>query len=145
MENGLDRNLAKILAYDVAYQGKYCSKHSLAIYDACIYWYLRSIYSILFHMFENRTLVDLLRFNQVVQAQTKHSLRDPVRPAGVPDQPNGNFLNTNTCSIDAAQAHLCPHVLEFVRLPDLLISYRTYVGLNRDSSSSLDVLFHKLM
>jgi len=29
-------------------------------------------------------------------------IRDPYRPAGVPDQPSGNFLNSNTCSIDAA-------------------------------------------
>jgi len=37
---------------------------------------------------------------------SKGSLRDPVRHTGSPDQPSGTSVNTNTCSIDAAQAHL---------------------------------------
>jgi len=59
-------------------------------------------------MFENRTFVDLLRFNQVVQARAK-ALRDPVRHTGTPDQPSGTSVNTNSGSIDAAKAHLCVH------------------------------------
>jgi len=35
------------------------------------------------YMFENETLVDLLRFDKVVQARTKDFLKGPVRRAGV--------------------------------------------------------------
>jgi len=60
-------------------------------------------------MFESRTLVDLLPFKPSCTSLSKVSLRDPVRHSGTPDQPSGTCVNTNTCSIDAAQAHLRAH------------------------------------
>jgi len=39
-------------------------------------------------------------------SSSKGSLRGPVRCAGVLNQPSRTSLNTNTISIDAAQAHL---------------------------------------
>ncbi len=55
-------------------------------------------------MFENRTLVNLLQFNQVVQAQTNKALSWGSRQAGQSSESgNRKHLNTNTCSIDAAK------------------------------------------
>jgi hypothetical protein len=59
------------------------------------------------YMFGDGTLVDLLRFNKVIQARAK--VPSWVQ-SGAPGTQAHILLNTNTCSIDAPQAHLCAHV-----------------------------------
>ncbi len=55
------------------------------------------------YMFENRTLVDLLRFKWTVQAWTEVLSGIPTSLLGLhPLEP----VNTNTCSMDVPQAHL---------------------------------------
>jgi len=56
-------------------------------------------------MFGNGTLVDLLRFDKVVQARTKVPSKGPVRRAGDWNRRSGTSLG----SIGAAQAHLRAH------------------------------------
>ena len=56
-------------------------------------------------MFGNGTLVDLLRFDKVVQARTKVPSKGPVRRAGDWNRRSGTSLG----SIGAARAHLRAH------------------------------------
>jgi len=56
-------------------------------------------------MFGNGTLVDLLRFDIVVQARTKVPSKGPVRRAGDWNRQSGTSLG----SIGAARAHLRAH------------------------------------
>jgi hypothetical protein len=56
-------------------------------------------------MFGNGTLVDLPRFDKVVQARTKVPSKGPVRHAGDQNQRSGTSLG----SIGAARAHLRAH------------------------------------
>jgi len=60
-------------------------------------------------MFENETLVDLLRFDKVVQARTKALSEGPVRRAGVLKPAKQNLSLTNIGSIGAPWAHLRAH------------------------------------
>jgi hypothetical protein len=56
-------------------------------------------------MFGNRTLVDLLRFDKLVQARTKVPSKGPVRHVGDRNRRSGTSLG----SIGAARAHLRAH------------------------------------
>jgi len=67
-------------------------------------------------MFGNGTLVDLLRFDKVVQARTKVPSKGPIRRAGDRNRRSGTSLG----SIGAAQAHLRAHAYQATpaRSPD---------------------------
>jgi hypothetical protein len=56
-------------------------------------------------MFGNGTLVDLLRFDKVIQARAKVPSKGPVRRAGDRNRQSGTSLG----SIGAARAHLRTH------------------------------------
>jgi len=56
-------------------------------------------------MFENETLVNLLRFDKVVQAWTKDLSKGPARHSGAQNQRSGTSLG----SIGAPRAHLRAH------------------------------------
>jgi len=60
-------------------------------------------------MFENETLVDLLRFDKIVQALTKALSKGPVRRTGVLKPMKQNLSLTNIGSIGAPRVHLRTH------------------------------------
>jgi len=68
-----------------------------------IHWYnVLNKVNLFKYMFGNGTLVDLLRFDKVVQARTKVPSKGPVRCAGDWNRRSGTSLG----SIGAARAHL---------------------------------------